>query len=142
MEAHLTYHLVIVPIAYLLGSVPFGLLVARAMGGADPRSVGSGNIGATNVRRSAGKGAGVITLVLDFFKGFVPVYVAWHLGAGPFALSAVAFGAVIGHLRHLQPGPGVPSAWIVEPRIPEDFVAAAQTPSEPDPEEPDMSGEP
>ncbi len=98
MEFHFTYHLLLVPIAYFLGSVPFGLVVARVMGGADPRSVGSGNIGATNVRRSAGKSAGIITLVLDLFKGFVPVYVVYLLGAGAFAISLVAFAAVAGHV--------------------------------------------
>lgn len=114
MEADLTYHLIFVPIAYLLGSVPFGLLVARAMGGADPRSVGSGNIGATNVRRSAGKKAGVITLLLDLFKGFAPVYVAWYMGAGSFVLSLVIFCAVIGHVypvfTRFKGGKGVATA--------------------------------
>ncbi|MBE9529503.1 MAG: glycerol-3-phosphate 1-O-acyltransferase PlsY [Proteobacteria bacterium] len=114
MEVGFSYHLILVPIAYLLGSVPFGLMVARAMGGADPRSVGSGNIGATNVRRSAGKGAGIITLCLDFFKGFAPVYVAWYLGAAPFALSLVAFAAVIGHVlpvfTRFKGGKGVATA--------------------------------
>jgi glycerol-3-phosphate acyltransferase PlsY len=114
MEADLTYHLIFVPIAYLLGSVPFGLLVARAMGGVDPRSVGSGNIGATNVRRSAGKKAGVITLCLDIFKGFAPVYVAWYMGAGPFVLSLVIFCAVMGHVypvfTRFKGGKGVATA--------------------------------
>jgi glycerol-3-phosphate acyltransferase PlsY len=114
MEVGFSYYLIFVPIAYLLGSVPFGLMVARAMGGADPRSVGSGNIGATNVRRSAGKRAGVITLCLDIFKGFAPVYVAWYMGAGSFVLSLVIFGAVIGHIypvfTRFKGGKGVATA--------------------------------
>ena len=64
-------YLVFVPIAYLLGSIPFGLIVARSRG-IDIRSVGSGNIGATNVLRSVGKSWGVLTLFLDALKGLIP----------------------------------------------------------------------
>ncbi|NCC51832.1 MAG: glycerol-3-phosphate 1-O-acyltransferase [Spartobacteria bacterium] len=60
--------------AYLLGSIPFGLLVTR-MKGIDIRKEGSGNIGATNVFRVAGKGLGITTFLLDFLKGFVPAFV-------------------------------------------------------------------
>ena len=62
--------------SYLLGSIPFGLLVARAAAGKDVRAVGSGNIGATNVARAAGRGAAAATLVLDALKGYVPAMVA------------------------------------------------------------------
>lgn len=61
-------------LAYLLGSVPFGLLVAKAKG-VNIREVGSGNIGATNVFRSIGKGPGIFTFVCDFLKGFIPAFV-------------------------------------------------------------------
>ncbi len=64
-------YLVFVPIAYLLGAVPFGFLVARARG-IDIRTVGSGNIGATNVLRSVGKSWGILTLILDALKGLIP----------------------------------------------------------------------
>ncbi len=114
MEVAFSPYLLLVPVAYLIGSVPFGLVVSRIMGGVDPRSVGSGNIGATNVRRSAGKSAGLITLALDLFKGFAPVYVAWYLGAGSFVISLVGFGAVIGHVfpvfTRFRGGKGVATA--------------------------------
>jgi glycerol-3-phosphate acyltransferase PlsY len=82
--------------AYLLGSVPFGVLVTRAAGVADPRSIGSGNIGATNVLRTGRKGLAALTLLLDGGKGAVAVLIADHLypGLGPLA----AVGAFFGHL--------------------------------------------
>ncbi|MEP6719425.1 MAG: glycerol-3-phosphate 1-O-acyltransferase PlsY [bacterium] len=66
----------VIPIAYLLGSIPFGYLIVRASQGADIRETGSGGTGATNVSRRAGKGAGVLTLVLDAFKGAAAVVFA------------------------------------------------------------------
>jgi glycerol-3-phosphate acyltransferase PlsY len=92
------YDLLFIPFAYLLGSVPFGILVARVIGGVDPRSTGSGNIGATNVTRSAGKAAGVITLVLDVLKGTVPVLVALKLTNDVTLVNATGFAAFLGHL--------------------------------------------
>ena len=62
--------------SYLIGAIPFGLLVARAMGGVDIRTMGSGNIGATNVLRAVGKKAGATALLLDISKGAVPVLIA------------------------------------------------------------------
>lgn len=63
--------------AYLVGAIPFGLMVAYILGGGvDPRKVGSGNIGATNVARAVGKAGGIVTLILDAAKGFVPLYFA------------------------------------------------------------------
>ena len=62
--------------SYLCGSIPFGLFIARAVAGKDVREVGSGNIGATNVRRAAGRTAAAATLLLDALKGFVPVLLA------------------------------------------------------------------
>jgi acyl phosphate:glycerol-3-phosphate acyltransferase len=73
--------------AYALGSVPFGLLLAKRAAGADPRTRGSGNIGATNVARVAGRAAGVATLVLDAAKGLLPVLVALRLAAPWLAAS-------------------------------------------------------
>ncbi|MCF8032792.1 MAG: glycerol-3-phosphate 1-O-acyltransferase PlsY [Desulfarculaceae bacterium] len=81
---------------YLLGAVPFGLLVARFLGGVDPRQGGSGNIGATNVSRQAGRAAGVLTLVLDVAKGAVPTALALDL-LNPAWAAAVGLAAFVGH---------------------------------------------
>lgn len=80
---------------YLLGSIPFGILVARAFGLEDLRKIGSGNIGATNVLRSGNKVAAGTTLTLDLLKGLI----AALLGAewGPLASAAAGAGAAIGH---------------------------------------------
>jgi len=83
--------------AYLLGSVPFGLVVAKAMNLPDPRMIGSGNIGATNVLRTGSKTAGAATLLLDALKGLVPVLLGWmFLEAGGAQVAALA--AFLGHL--------------------------------------------
>jgi glycerol-3-phosphate acyltransferase PlsY len=82
---------------YLLGSIPFGLLLTRAAGLGDIRKVGSGNIGATNVLRTGRRGLAAATLVLDGGKGAVAVLVAAALGGRDAALLA-GLGAVVGHL--------------------------------------------
>jgi len=83
---------------YLLGSIPFGLVVARLLCGVDPRRAGSGNIGATNVARLCGFPYGVLTLLLDVAKGFGPVLAArLLLGAWP-VVSLVLLAAVAGHM--------------------------------------------
>ena len=86
--------------AYLLGSLSFAVIVSRLMGLADPRSYGSGNPGATNVLRSGSKKAAAATLLLDAFKGWLPVALIGWLGAGlPSAAAAVAgLAAFLGHL--------------------------------------------
>ena len=85
-------------LAYLCGSIPFGLFITRAAAGKDVRSVGSGNIGATNVARAAGRKAAAATLVLDALKGLAPVLVAGRFGgAQPLLAPACAVAAVIGH---------------------------------------------
>jgi acyl phosphate:glycerol-3-phosphate acyltransferase len=85
-------------ISYLCGSIPFGLIVARLASGKDVRTVGSGNIGATNVARAAGKPAAFATLALDAAKGFVPVLLAARSPEGPPLLAAgCAVAAVLGH---------------------------------------------
>jgi glycerol-3-phosphate acyltransferase PlsY len=93
---------IILPVvAYLLGSIPFGVVVARARG-VDLRQVGSGNIGATNAARALGKGLGAVVLLLDAAKGFVPVLLARLLLArAPHyecLLATTALGAFVGHL--------------------------------------------
>lgn len=87
----------LVVVAYLSGAVPFGVLVARAMGVQDLQSRGSGNIGATNVNRTLGRRAGAITLLLDVLKGFAPVWVAAAFG-GPETPLLAAAAAVVGHI--------------------------------------------
>lgn len=80
---------------YLAGSIPVGVLVARAFRLGDLRKMGSGNIGATNVLRTGNKGAAALTLGLDFAKGAVPVYL--FLGWGDLAAQAAGLGAFLGH---------------------------------------------
>jgi glycerol-3-phosphate acyltransferase PlsY len=84
--------------AFLAGSVPFGLLVIKVAGKGDVRSQGSGNIGATNVMRIGGKGLGILTLLLDAGKGFLPVWAARQAGLGTGVLAIVALLAVVGHV--------------------------------------------
>jgi glycerol-3-phosphate acyltransferase PlsY len=90
-------------IGYLLGSIPFGLLVTRAGGAQDPRTLGSGNIGATNVLRTGRKDLAAITLLLDAAKGAAAVLVVNHVwpdAATPPSLQAIIAGAFafLGHV--------------------------------------------
>jgi glycerol-3-phosphate acyltransferase PlsY len=84
-------------LAYLLGSIPFGVLVTKAMGLGDLRQIGSGNIGATNVLRTGNKGAALATLLLDGGKGAVAVLLARWLVAED-AAQAAGLAAFLGHL--------------------------------------------
>jgi glycerol-3-phosphate acyltransferase PlsY len=88
----------LVPLGYLSGSIPFGLLIAKASKGVDVRGIGSGNIGATNVLRAAGKGAAALTLALDMLKGWAPVALGWIVGASDAQVAGVALAAFLGHL--------------------------------------------
>ncbi len=94
----------VVIIAYLIGSIPFGYLIVRATGRGDVRETGSGGTGATNVSRRAGKAAGVFTLIFDALKGFVAVVVAESLlpdldpTAASWILSAAAIATLLGHI--------------------------------------------
>jgi glycerol-3-phosphate acyltransferase PlsY len=89
-------------VAYLLGSIPFGYLIVRAKSGGDVRATGSGGTGATNVTRTVGKGAGVLTLALDALKGVVAVLLARWLLAPNFGINwwvaACALAVVAGHV--------------------------------------------
>jgi len=95
---HIPVVLVIPLCAYLLGSIPFGLLLTKALGHGDVRKVGSGNIGATNVARAAGLRAGVFTLVLDVAKGAGAVLLAEKLSNDSATwMMIAAFTALLGH---------------------------------------------
>ena len=100
MSANVQISIAAAVLAYLIGSIPFGLLLTRAAGLGDIRSIGSGNIGATNVLRTGHKGLAAATLLLDGGKGAL---VAWLATAGHFSspygydTSAICFVAVIGH---------------------------------------------
>ena len=85
-------------VGYLFGSIPFGIILTKLAGGPDLRSIGSGNIGATNVLRTGNKKLAAATLVGDMLKGTVAVLVAWHWLGGPQAALAAAIGAFLGHL--------------------------------------------
>jgi glycerol-3-phosphate acyltransferase PlsY len=82
---------------YLLGSIPFGLIITRAAGGPDVRTIGSGNIGATNVLRTGRKGLAAATLLCDMLKGTAAVLIAAHFWGHDAALAA-GLSAFIGHL--------------------------------------------
>ncbi|HRK43144.1 MAG TPA: glycerol-3-phosphate 1-O-acyltransferase PlsY [Gemmobacter sp.] len=84
--------------AYLLGSVPFGLVITRALGLGDLRQIGSGNIGATNVLRTGNKGAALATLLLDAGKGGIAVLIARALTGAVDAAQLAGFAAFLGHL--------------------------------------------
>ncbi len=83
-------------LGYALGSIPFGLLLARLGGAGDIRAIGSGNIGATNVLRTGRKGLAAATLLLDLAKGFLAVWIAASLSPGDEQLAGA--GAILGHL--------------------------------------------
>jgi acyl phosphate:glycerol-3-phosphate acyltransferase len=83
-------------LGYLCGSIPFGLLLARGAGLGDIRTMGSGNIGATNVLRTGGKSLGAATLLLDALKGLIPVLIAAEVSQT--AAVCAAAGAVLGHM--------------------------------------------
>jgi len=84
-------------LGYLFGSIPFGLVLTKLAGTQDLRSIGSGNIGATNVLRTGRKGLAAATLLLDMLKGTVAVLIAGHFGGTDPAMLA-ALGAFLGHL--------------------------------------------
>lgn len=90
-------------LGYLLGSIPFGLILTRLAGGGDIRSIGSGNIGATNVLRTGRKGVAAATLVLDAAKGAVAVLLGGGL-AGDLGALAAGLGAFSGHVHPLWLG--------------------------------------
>ncbi len=100
VDRDLILALVVVATAYLAGSIPFGLVIARARG-VDIRSLGSGNIGATNVARNLGKKLGLVVLLTDALKGALPMLAARWLAldakVSPYLYVAVGLAAVLGH---------------------------------------------
>lgn len=105
---------ILVPFAYLLGSISSAIIVCRIMGLPDPRTQGSNNPGATNVLRLGGKKAAAITLLGDALKGLIPMLVAHALQAPPLILALTALAAFLGHLYPLffgfKGGKGVATA--------------------------------
>jgi len=102
----MTPWLISIPLAYLLGSIPFGYLLVRIFRHEDIRAMGSGNIGATNVARSGAKGLGILTLVLDALKGYLAVVLAQHIAenyAFPRAYDIAAVAALAAVLGHCFP---------------------------------------
>ena len=85
-------------VTYVIGSVPFGLLIARTFCGIDPRTAGSGNVGSTNVARLCGQKWGVLTLLCDILKGAVPVFISMYLTDNALILTLTALAAIFGHL--------------------------------------------
>src|SRR5258705_4324343 len=104
-----------IPLAYLLGSIPFGYLLVKIFRNQDIRATGSGNIGATNVVRSGAKGLGIATLLLDCGKAFLAVKIAQHIAPDNYDLAvAAAVAAILGHVFPVwlgfRVGKGVASA--------------------------------
>jgi acyl phosphate:glycerol-3-phosphate acyltransferase len=93
--------ILLIAVAYSLGSIPTGLLIARWQKGVDIRRYGSGNIGMTNVLRAVGKGAAALTLLGDLAKGLIPVFLARAWLTSPWATGLVALAAVVGHMYPL-----------------------------------------
>jgi glycerol-3-phosphate acyltransferase PlsY len=88
----------LIPAAYLIGSISSAIIICRLMGLPDPREQGSGNPGATNVMRIGGKKAAVITLLGDMLKGLIPVYAAKMVGLPVEVIAATGLAAFMGHL--------------------------------------------
>jgi len=90
--------LLVLIIAYLIGSIPFGYLIVRTKEGGDIRQTGSGGTGATNVSRRAGKVAGVLTLLLDAAKGAAAVLIAQNVSGSAWVKAAAAIAVIVGHI--------------------------------------------
>jgi acyl phosphate:glycerol-3-phosphate acyltransferase len=85
-------------LSYFSGSVPYGLILTKVFSGIDVRHIGSGNIGTTNVLRTGKKSIAAATLICDFFKGFLPVFLASKLEIEDTLLYIVAYAAIVGHV--------------------------------------------
>jgi len=111
MDPALTQAALLVVLAYLAGSIPMGVLVARLSGGVDPRTVGSGRTGGTNALRAMGPARGLTVGLLDIAKGALPILVASWAGATPLVAAVVGLAALLGAwksvLLHFHGGRGV-----------------------------------
>jgi glycerol-3-phosphate acyltransferase PlsY len=129
---------VVVIAAYLIGGIPWGIIVARLVGGPDPRTIGSGRTGGANVLRALGPGYAILSGLLDLAKGIVAVLVARLVGGGPALEVFAALAAIVGHSRSpfigFQGGrgvaPGVGGLLMIEPIVvlaiaPVFFIAVA-----------------
>ncbi len=100
--------------AYLIGSIAFGIIISKVYGLPDPRTVGSGNIGATNVARSGKKSAAILTLLGDVFKGWLPVWLALQSNMLMWVVASVGLAVFFGHLypifHKFKGGKGVATA--------------------------------
>ena len=107
--------IVMVAAAYLIGGIPWGILVARLIGGPDPRSLGSGRTGGANTMRAIGPRAALVAGLLDAAKGVVTVLLAMWLGLPPIVQSLAAMAAIVGHSRSpyigFKGGRGVAPGW-------------------------------
>jgi glycerol-3-phosphate acyltransferase PlsY len=90
--------------AYLLGSIPTAVIVARRVAGVDIRALGDGNTGARNVSRTLGTRPAIVVALVDFFKGALAVQLAQQAGLAPQWRVAAAFAAALGHDFHSSPG--------------------------------------
>jgi glycerol-3-phosphate acyltransferase PlsY len=110
----MTSHYLLPVFAYLLGSVSSAIVISRLFGLQDPRQVGSGNPGATNILRYGGKKAAALTLAGDILKGVIPVLAAHALGAAPLILALTLLAAFLGHVfpvfQGFKGGKGVATA--------------------------------
>ncbi len=120
--------------AYLIGSIPFALILARRWGAGDLRRTGSGNLGAANVMRASGVTAGLLVAALDMAKGAVSVWLAGRLSANPAAPAAAGLAAILGHIYPLwlrfRGGKGVATACgvllvLTPPAVPPAFAIFA-----------------
>ena len=122
---------IVIVASYLIGSIPFGVIVGR-MRGFDPRTVGSGNIGMTNVARAGGSSAAAMTFVGDMLKGAVPVAVIRMMGFPPTVLALAGFAAFVGSICSVflkfKGGKGLSASlgiWVVLSPLPVLFALAA-----------------
>jgi glycerol-3-phosphate acyltransferase PlsY len=104
----------IVLFGYLLGSVPFGLILTKLFSQVDPRKKGSGNIGATNIFRTAGRTLGILTLICDLLKGVLPIWIATQWNLSDYWIAAAGLSPFLGHIFPLflgfKGGKGVATA--------------------------------
>jgi acyl phosphate:glycerol-3-phosphate acyltransferase len=117
--------IIVIVAAYLIGGIPWGIVVARVIGGPDPRSLGSGRTGGANTMRAIGPRAALVAGLLDAAKGAVAVLLAMWLGLPPLVQSLAAMAAIIGHSRSpyigFKGGRGVAPGWgallVIEPIV-------------------------